>query len=278
MIRRILTPLDPSPYGKTALEYSCYVASKHQAEVTGIVVLDLPGIEKSIGPVAAGALYWAEKLEKFRIAEAQTHIKKLLNNFNHVCTDKNIAHSEAKVQGSPSEQIIFESIFYDLVVMGLRTYYHFETDEKYGNTLDKVLNNTITPILAVPEKFTEIRKVLIAFDGSFPAVRALQRFTHLAANYDLDFEIKILMSDSDREKAHYYLDHAKEYLSAYKVQRVKKEWTADPVIDAMKNGYLEWADLIVCGVHSRNFLKDFLVGSLVKFLINEGSKPLFLGQ
>lgn len=190
MLRRILTPLDPSDYAKSALQYALYIAKRQEnAEITGSVVLDLEDIVKSIGPVAAGALYWAEHLEKHKLEEAKIRIEQLLEMFKDVCSKENVPYNTAETQGNPAKQILFESMFYDLVVLGLRTFYHFETKPDSGDSLDKILDHTITPILAVPESFRPIKTVLIAFDGSPLAAKALQRFAHLALSGDFEFLI-----------------------------------------------------------------------------------------
>ncbi len=277
MIRRILTPLDPSDYTKSALQYALYIAKRqNNAEIIGTAVLDMEGIEKSIGPVAAGALYWAEHLEKHKLEEAKERIERLLNMFRDACLKEGVPYKTTETQGNPAKQILFESIFYDLVVIGLRTYYHFETQPTHGDSLDKILEHTITPILAVPKNFAPIKKVLVAFDGSPLAARALQRFTHLARPGD--FEFLIISSDEDINKAHYYLNQAKAYLKAYQIKNVRTEWTAENIQEVIRDRYLDWADLIVLGAHAHGFIKDIFVGSLTKYLIDKAEKPLFIGQ
>jgi hypothetical protein len=49
MIKRILVPLDPSPYSDTATEIGCLIVKQHDAELMGMIALDIPGSEKSIG-------------------------------------------------------------------------------------------------------------------------------------------------------------------------------------------------------------------------------------
>ncbi len=75
MIKRILLPLDPSSYTKTATYIACKIAQLHHAEVTGLVILDLPGIERSIGPIPMGALHYAEKIELAKKVEASQRIE-----------------------------------------------------------------------------------------------------------------------------------------------------------------------------------------------------------
>jgi nucleotide-binding universal stress UspA family protein len=276
MIRRILIPLDPSPYSDAVLEYTIYVAKQHDAQVCALAVLDIPGIRKSIGPMPVGGIHYAEELEEFKEQEAHKHIQALLKNFKEKCQKARIRHCEVEEQGSPSKRIIHDSIFYDLVIMGFCTYYHFETRNKPSHCIDKILDHTISPVLAVPNFFKPINKVLIAFDGSLPAACALQRFAHLAYPYQL--EITLLMSSNNIEVANYYLDQAEAYLRAYSFNLVKKEWIPENIIQAMKEKYLVWADLVVAGIHSKKRLIDFRVGSLSRYLIKEAKKPLLLGQ
>ena len=277
MVKRILLPLDPSPYSDTALEYAINIAKETKAEVHGMVILDIPGIEKSIGPVAMGALYWADKLGKKKAEEAHEHVKVLLDNFKKRCKEEGVTAKEAEYQGSPSELIVKQSIYYDLVVMGLRTYYKFDTKDHPGDTLDKVLGNSITPVLAVPENYKamENANVLIAFDASLPSAIALQHFAHYASTIDLN--IRIINSSEDKNEGDVILEHAKSYLKMYVSKDIETIWTPGHIIDTVKEEYLDWADMFVVGVHSKSGFLDFIVGSLTKELIEYGKKPVFIG-
>ena len=112
MIKRILVPLDPSPFSETAVELGCKIAKNNNAELTGLVVLDIPGIEKSVGPIPVGGIYYAEQLEAAKQKEAQERISKLLDKFKKKCDREGIKHRVAEFQGSPSDGIIKESIFF----------------------------------------------------------------------------------------------------------------------------------------------------------------------
>jgi len=163
MIRRILVPLDSSRYTQIALQYAHFVAAPRKAQLTGLVILDIHGIEKSVGPVPLGGVYWAEQLEKQKVAEAQKHVDDLISKFHQFCTEKGIPHTEERDQGSPSEHIVDFSLYYDLVVMGHRTFFDFGSNEEEGKPVYKVMNHAITPILAVPKEFVPIRRVLRCF-------------------------------------------------------------------------------------------------------------------
>lgn len=280
MLRRILVPFDPSPYAAAALNYACFLARRQDAEVTGIVVLDIPGIERSIGPVPLGGLHHAEILEKAREQRANEHIRSLLEKFREKCQREGIAHREAKLQGAPSEQILHESIYYDLVVMGMRTYFHFETEREPGDSIERIYSHASTPFLVVSADCIPKQKmnVLIAFNGSVPALRSLQDFIYLFEPLASDMEIQILMSEPDEDLAKFHLDGALTYLTAHSFPSVKIERISQDIIEAMDEKYLPWADLVVLGVHSKKGILDFMMGSLSRHLIKVGTKPLLFGQ
>jgi len=279
-MKRILIPLDTSPYSDTALDVGCVIAKQHDAELTGLVVLDIPGIKKSIGPVPLGGFYYAEKLEKEKEREARKRIQKLIAKFREKCTKEGVKYREAETQGSPSEQIVKESIFFDAIIIGLKTYFHFETSNNPGNSLDEIMDHTITPIYAVPERLnisktkSEKIKALIPFDGSLPSARALHNFAHLG--FFEVMEVTLLNSNPEKDAARYYLDQAEAYLRSHSIENIKKEWTAKKIIDVVDE-YLDWANIVVVGAHSKKSLIDFMVGSLTKHLIKEAKKPLLIG-
>ena len=126
MIRRILLPLDNSKYTQTGLKYAKRIAKRTDGEISGMVILDLKGIDDAVGPYVPGGTSLVEMLEKKEEKEAQEHIDTLLDMFRTSCSEDNVKHREFEYQGSPSNNIIKESFFYDMLIIGMRTFFHFE--------------------------------------------------------------------------------------------------------------------------------------------------------
>jgi nucleotide-binding universal stress UspA family protein len=281
MIKRILLPLDASPFTTAATEAACVLARDQRAQVTGLGVLDVPGIKKSIGPVPLGAGHHAKRLEDSRREEAERALDELLEAFRAKCTAEGIPCEAVKAQGTPNEQIVDESLYYDAVVMGLRTFYDFDPENKRGNTLDQMLEHSVTPVLGIPESYVKPApgarlQTLILFDGSLPASRSLQRFAQLADPESTD--ATLVMAGSNEELANDRLRRAAEYLAAHGFGAVRTEWTADDIIEAVDRRYLDAADLVVVGAHSKVAVIDFLIGSLARHLIEAASKPILIDQ
>ena len=278
MLRRILVPLDPSPHSDAALSYAVGLATSHGAEIAGLMVLDTPEIEKSVGHVSPGAVEYARKAEQHREAIAHEHIQEMLAAFSAQCQKAGVRHKELEVQGDPAEMIISESVFFDLVIMGMETHLHFETSEEPSKTLDDIAGHMMPPVITVPLKPYDpanAGKVTIAFGGSRTAARSIRQF--VALGLFKDSEVTILCSNSEKEVADDLMQAVTRYLNAQGYDRVEHAWTPGPVIEAMQERYLEEADLIVLGAHAKapGILK-FLYGQVTKFVLTEASTPLFI--
>jgi len=282
VVKRILLPLDPSPYTESVIRVATMIGKMYDAQITGLVVLDIPGIERSIGPIPVGALHYAEKMELAKKVEASQRIEGLIDKFVTKCENEGVACHEAHTQGYPSDQIINESKYYDLMIIGLRTFFHFETSDMTGDSLDAILSEAVAPILGIPSDFDyDIKsgrklKVLIAFNGGVQSARALQRFAQLV-NPDY-MDITIMNSSDNKKEGIYLLDRAAEYLHSRNIREVKKEWTSQDVKKIVKDKYYDTHDVFVVGAHAREGLFDFMVGSLTKYLLREAKKPVFIGQ
>jgi len=275
MLKRILLLLDASSYSDAAIDYAIYIAKRQRATIFSLTIMDIPDIDAELSSTPVGGFYWAEKLERKKLRDSEQKLEQIIIKFIKKLEDENIKFVMEKVQGIPSNKIIEYSQFYDIVVMGMRSFYHYESNNKEEQSLENILRHSITPIFAVPNNFQSIKNVLIAYDGSFAVSRAIQRFSHLASVQN--FNIILLTSHSEEVKIKRLQKHAVDYLKSYGITNINCVITKEDIKEEIKNNYLDWSNLIVLGVHSKNIFKDFFVGSLTKKLIRINQKPLFIG-
>ncbi|MDZ7265628.1 MAG: universal stress protein, partial [candidate division KSB1 bacterium] len=149
---RILIPLEEYDYTKIAIEYGVHLATGDRWEITGLSILDLPSIEKSIGPVPAGASHFALKQQEKRKQDELQLAQKIIDEFEATCAEKKIAYKTLRLEGSPREIIIEQSNYHDLVITG------WQTSFRYGQEPDKdlqyeVISHGICPFLLIPKYF-----------------------------------------------------------------------------------------------------------------------------
>ncbi len=278
MIRRILVPLDGSSYTESALEVAFRLSKQRDAEVTGLVVLDTPGIERSIGPIPIGGMHYADQIGSQRTDATKKRIKKLLADFATACDKAGVRHAESRYQGSPSKWIFREAMFYDIVVLGMRTQFDFENPT--GQNLSDNLELTVTPIVAVPERTpvfstgNKSRTVIIM--GETPrSVRAIQRFVAVA-NPEI-VEPILFMAHPDESKMEYYLGRATNYLTAHGFAPQEVISTTEPVVNAIKTRFFGSTDLFVVGSYTMKRFRALKIGNVTRSLIDYGETPLFIG-
>ena len=276
-IKRILVPLDPSIYADAATTTACRIAKKHGAGIGGVVVLDSHEITSSLVP-AIGPYYLAMMDAVHAKKEHAKHIlSDCMSRFAATCEREGVKHFETRWDGIPAKKLLESSIFYDLIVVGLETFFHFETRGNEGSSLSELLDPTVTPILAVPaEGLATFDRALVAFDGSLSSARALQDFSRFAA--PLDFEITLFVAGKPKKEADFLLGEAKAFLASHGHGNVILRHESGSIDEALSPGFADGFDLVVAGIHSKRRVKDFFVGSFTKRLIEMKSKPLFLSH
>ena len=116
----------------------------------------------------------------------------------------------------------------------------------------------------------------IAFGGSWTAARSVRQF--VALGLFKDAHVSVLCANPDLNVANDLMAAVTRYLSAHGYETVVQAWTPGPVIEAMRDQYLEEADLIVLGAHAKPGILSFLYGQVTKFVLGEGSTPVFIAN
>lgn len=278
MIKRILTPLDVSPYTLAAVSRACDLAELADAEITGMVILDTAGIEKKAQlPFRADLrVYSGESVVESEL-EAAEKLKAVVEEFEKTLGERGLRSNLSKCDGRPSQQILGASCFYDLVIMGLQSYYHFETEQGPGDTLDKVLKDAVVPVMAVPARDPDsLKSALVLFDGSPASSRALHAFAEWW-QYDRP-AVRLLVTDVDPAFGDRLLKEAERFLQAHGIEEIERVVENGGVIRAVEDNHLEWSDIIVLGIHSRHSVKEWVVGSVARHLIEHGHRTLLFSQ
>jgi len=275
-IRRIIVPLDPSKYAESATEYACQVAKGHESAIAGLAVLDTPEIRSSALPSQYGYLEMIEESIDLHKKHAEEEIDKFENAFRDRCLKEDVIATEIEEEGVPFDLILEAATLFDLMVIGLRTFFHFETRTGDGELLSKILGRTSTPILAVPPESKPLKKVLIAYDGSPASARAVRDFAVFAQPFEM--EVDLFLADEDTGQLDFHANKLHLYLNDHDIPVSKIVRYGRSPLEAIEQGLTEGYDLIVCGMHSKRPLHDFFVGSFANRLIEREESALFLSH
>jgi nucleotide-binding universal stress UspA family protein len=275
MVRSILVGLDGSAYSRSAMELGIRWAKRFDAFLVGLSIVDEPTICEP-EPVPLGAGHFKESADRIRLKRATRQVEALLEEFALKCGEAGVASKLLEDVGEPHERILLESQRYDLILLGQKTFFHFATQEGPCDTLKKVLKNTPRPVITAPEKPGAGDAVIVAYDGSLQAARAL--FTFRASGLSQLGKVHVLSIDADHDKAVRDAGRAEEFLRFHDIEAQVNTLTtsAAPATVLLEQAEKLHAGLVVMGAYGQSTLREFFLGSVTRTMLEDSPVPLFL--
>ncbi len=275
MLQSILIGVDGSTHSSNALELGLRWAKRFDVMLVGLGVIDEPSICRSeMLPIGGG--YYKQHADEVRMARARSQVDQFLERFALRCTEAGVAFKLLEDVGSPADRILLEAQRYDLIMLGQETYFQFATQDEPDETLTKVLKDAPRPVVTVPGNLGSGNNVLIAYDGSLQAARALQSFQ--ASGLAGTDEVHILSIDTDHKEAARRGDRASEFLAFHNIKSSRHVVSPSPSISEtiMNHAAIIDAGLVVMGCYGKPTLREFFLGSVTRTVLRKCSRPLFL--
>ena len=276
-MKKILLTIDPSEYTKSAWRYALDIARLNKASLEGIAILDVLDIAEQAAtffPLPQGTEGHVRKEEEL-LAEAREKVEKELLTFKERCKKENLRCRAKIMEGRPDFVIEKESLYNDLIITGLRNFFHFETRKRPEVSLKEILGYINTPVLGVPATYRPLRKVLIAYNSSAPSMKAVQQFVRMTKG--MEYEIILLTKSDNEKKAMDEMDKLEDYLSHHGNRPLTRRWISHSLRKTVGKEYLDQVDLVVCGKYSGRPVKEFFVGKFTNYLIDQNRTAVFIG-
>ncbi|MCL4305053.1 universal stress protein [bacterium] len=278
MSKRIVVGLDGSTYSNAAISAALSRAAACGGTVIGVAVIDLPGIESAETGAGLGSIYYSRKIIEEHLASATARTKEFLSDFAQACQAAGVPYEIAHEIGVPFRALLEYAKTADLIVVGVRTFFHFETQSEPGDTVLRLVKHPITPVLAVTENWTPRQTALVNYQGDKYSGRALSALLHLHNLSPIVSKVVLVTVDMESELSKQRLELAARYVQAYglPVDIARRE---GEMASVLKNETQHYPDpLIVIGSVREGWLADFLSHSATEKLLEFGSVPLLVYQ
>lgn len=275
MLRSMLLGLDASAWSQSAVELGLRWAGGANTLVAAIGIIDEPTICQA-EPVPLGASGFKKERDERRLAEARGQVEQFLSQFALRCAEAQVACKLLESPGMPWQQITLEAQRFDLIILGQESHFHFETREEPDDTLQEVLRHSPRPVVMVPRALPPEGPVLVAYDGSLPAARALHAF--VGAALPVPSAVHVISIAAEHIEAARRADRAAEFLRFHdrQVHVHALASTAPPARVLQSEARRLNAGLLVMGAYGQSTLREFFFGSVTRTLLRESTTPLFL--
>ncbi|QDU29273.1 Universal stress protein family protein [Anatilimnocola aggregata] len=275
MLKRILVGLGGTEYTVSAINQAVALAMAHDAEVTGVSIIDEGRLTYS-GPVPIGGGHYAHELANDRLEKAKERGEWAEHEFTEACRAAGVRHQVLHEVGEPFTLLIDQARYHDLMIFGLRSLFEFDLVPDPHNALVRLVQAGVRPLLAVSKGFYPVKKVLIAYSGSMESAKAMKRFVQMRLWPEA--KLRIVTFEHAAEKAEQLVRDAAEYCRAHGFEP-EEAFVPDSARAHLLPYAEEWgADLTVVGNSAKNLLLRRIFGETALHAIQNASRPLFLAQ
>lgn len=275
MLCGILVGLDGSPHSDAAVELGVRWAQRFEALLVGMAVVDEPSIT---APEATpmGAAYFKGERDQEMLEEARTRASDWLARFARRCAEAGVRYLQVQDEGDPVERIAAHAPRYDVLLLGQQTCFRSGDPDNPDSCLEELLHHPPRPVVAVPAQLPTGETVVVAYDGSVQAARALAAFhaTGIGSRYD----IHVVTLAADRITAEQIAAPAVEYLTLHGATVHAHPLVASGHLgeQLVREAEALGAQLLVMGAFSHSTLHDFFFGSTTRTVLKATSLPVFL--
>jgi nucleotide-binding universal stress UspA family protein len=276
MIKDILVCLEGSTSSEAATRTSIAVAQELGARLEGLAIVDEPDIRAGTG-IGIGAAAYKQERDDALVADAHERATDWMTLFEARCHGAGVEARASEIIGRPADSILSKMAQHDLTVIGRDANFRFETEGEDPETRDRILRGGERPVLLAPEGAEALGgKVLLAYDGSGAARRAIESFA--ASGLAASRELHVVTVDDDGARAWEMATRGVAILveagfraSAHNV--VSTLSNADAIFEL---GRELPAGLIVMGAFARSRITYLFQQSAMRGLIERSAVPLYL--
>jgi nucleotide-binding universal stress UspA family protein len=282
MIKQILVPTDGSENSLTAADYAVSLARILKASIRGLFVKDVKVLTgpliHDIGTSIGGMVPYGTFNQTIReMMESQADAT--LNLVEGKCSQAGITYSREIREGVVSHEIVKSADDCDLISMGKMGIHAEWRDVFLGTNVEFVVRQTHKPVLITPSEFKPFTKMLIAYDGSSFADKALRGGAEIAQAIKLPITV-ICVADK-KDEASEPLLKARTFLESYQlnVNAVAKEGNdhAKGILE-LCNDEDEKFDLLVMGAYGHSRLQEMILGSTTVRVMRSTQCPILLSR
>jgi nucleotide-binding universal stress UspA family protein len=277
MIKNILVCLEGSPSTAAAVRLAIDIAKPLEAHLVGLAIVDEPDIRAGT-PTSIGGSSFKHERDEALVAEARKHAADAMALFERRCREAGVPGRPLEIVGRPVDAILEEMVTRDLTILGRDANFKFEIESQDSHTRDAILHRATTPVLVCPESapLAVGSKILVAYDGSGAAKRALASFA--ASGLARGREVHVVTIDDNGAIAWDMANKAVQVLQAADITAkghnlVSLLSNVEVITKLAKD--LQ-AGMIVMGAFTRSRLRELFSGSVTRSLVETTEIPLYL--
>jgi len=277
MIRSILVALDDTEGAQRARDLAIEFARRTGAALTMATVLDWPHARDAHEAVPPGAAAFKERRDAARANRLEQEAEAAFA----ACTAAagSTPFTRLRLVDAPGPALLAAGAAHDIVVIGRDSTLGLEHNpDGLAPVIEALLHDGARPLLVVPPGAVAVgERVLVAYDGSIPSMRAVQLFALLGLG--LDLRVRVISVAETAPEAQRLADVAAGYLRTHdfdvEAQGIEG---SHPVDSVLAEAAAMPARLLVMGAYEHSGLRTLFTGSATRRLLLGARCPVFVAH
>lgn len=274
-MKKLIIALDGEHFPQGAFEFAKYLNQQSPVLLAGVFLspVDYSKI------LAFSGIDGVTLLPEWLLQnDDETLVNRNIVHFREACEKEGIdfrVHKDNNLMALSS--LVDETRYADLLLVSSDLFYKNVSNRQPNIYLEEVLKKAECPVMLVPEKFTEPKQLVLAYDGSESCLFAIKQFAYLFP--ELAKTETVLLSISTHPE-----DEIPEYslvteLIAAHYPNLQLNHLAMP----HKSAFTAWMNqqpesYIVMGAFSRSVISELFRKSFASRVIQENKMPVFVSH
>lgn len=272
-MKKILFIADGKNFSKGAFDFIKLLNETENVLVTGVFYLS--GDSRILIPTS---LYPDPQPLAMLVEDERENVQDTIELFKEECKRNGIEyrlHDKGKFWNAI--ELAKESRFSDLMVISQEKFFRNCGPEQPNHFMRQLMHNAECPVMIIPENFTAIEKVLVAYDGKANALFALKLFSMLFPSLS-NLETNIIIIDEKENEEVRDLEYLEEYGARHFAKLNIEKLSFDPEKYLTDWIFFRKNALLVTGAFGRSGLSNLLKESFVEHIIKEHNVPVFIAH
>lgn len=274
MLTSLLLHLDGSDLSESVVRLGVAIATGFKARIRGLAIVDVPRMAYELmgRETAVYADFELNRMEQLRSAQDSAH-----TDLSTTCLHAGLDFDIRRRKGDPVELILRESQFHDLVVTAVCDVQNrgrstaFDADIRRTMAL---LQSGVQPLLVVRGDMPDVKRVLLAYDGSPASGLAIKTF--VASGLWPAAELRLLSVHKSADTARDNLAEMSQFIRPRR-QEFETGFIVGAVRPTLLNYMEKWQpDVMVVGMTRKNPVVRRLLGELVSETLRKSSTSLYV--
>lgn len=279
MIKSILVAVHRSPAARPAMALAARLARAGGARLTGLYVEDpsrfvyVPLLTAATSPILGEPPVMAPLPPGEMLAEEERQEqeeRELSRTFTEICQTEKLSGAFQILQGQIDELLLERARRVDLMVLG-----YDRGHAAAEGLLERVLRASVRPVVVVSEDARLTGPMMVAYDGTPAAQRALAVAAALVGG-GFTGDVTVVTVAEESEEAQPLQEEARAYLEPYTAKVKGLIRVGDPVAGIVAAANEIGAGLIAMGAFGDAGLRELLDGSTTREVLAGAPCPVLL--